>query len=153
MLSREDSSLPIALNVWPDVLDDGVFTVTVDYTLQNPKLTVSDFTVRIPLPPGATPAVNNCDGVQKHLVREDVLEWSQPIIDASSKEGTLEFEVECDDDAVFFPVEVSFMSQQTLCPLEVSEASALDEEGNIVAPATFKTSRTLTVAKYVIEAE
>merc|ERR1719238_1036677 len=179
MLSREDSSLPIActpprcacwnlrgivqlcspagvvvaVNVWPDVLDDGVFTVTVDYTLQNPKLTVSDFTVRIPLPPGATPAVNNCDGVQKHLVREDVLEWSQPIIDASSKEGTLEFEVECDDDAVFFPVEVSFMSQQTLCPLEVSEASALDEEGNIVAPATFKTSRTLTVAKYVIEAE
>lgn len=75
MLSREDSSLPIActpprcacwnlrgivqlcspagvvvaVNVWPDVLDDGVFTVTVDYTLQNPKLTVSDFTVRIPL--------------------------------------------------------------------------------------------------------
>lgn len=38
-----------AVNVWPDSLEDGVVTVTVDYTLVRTDLTLSDVIVRIPL--------------------------------------------------------------------------------------------------------
>lgn len=37
------------MNVWPDSLEDGVVTVTVDYTLVRTDLTLSDVIVRIPL--------------------------------------------------------------------------------------------------------
>ena len=38
-----------AVNVWPDSLEEGVVTVTVDYTLVRTELTLSDVVIRIPL--------------------------------------------------------------------------------------------------------
>lgn len=152
-LSRSDTDLPIALNVWPDSLDEGTMTVTVDYTLNRPELTLSDFVVRIPLPPGSEPVISQCDGQNNHVTREDVLEWTHVLVDSSSTEGTLEFEVQCDDESAFFPVTITFASKQCLCPLAVTAGERLDETGAPVGPASFRTTSSLVVSNYTISEE
>jgi hypothetical protein len=48
------------------------------------------------------------------------LDWQLPIIDASSKQGSLEFNIAGDDVNAFFPVGVSFISEKTFCDIDVS---------------------------------
>ena len=66
------------------------------------------------------------------------------------REGTLEFEVACDDESFFFPVKVTFTSQKCLCPLQIVSADGLDEEGDSTGACTFRQSQALTVSKYQI---
>lgn len=68
----------------------------------------------------------------------------------ASREGTLEFEVACDDESAFFPVQVTFTSQTCLCPLQVVSADGLDEEGNSTGACTFRQRQSLVVSKYQI---
>lgn len=49
------------------------------------------------------------------------LDWQLPIIDASNKQGSLEFNIAGDDVNAFFPVGVSFVSEKTFCDIDVSD--------------------------------
>lgn len=59
---------------------------------------------------------------------EGALEWTIPVV--SNEEGTgtgsLEFEVEGDDVDAFFPVQVTFVAQDTICGVKVRSFGSLD---------------------------
>lgn len=48
------------------------------------------------------------------------LDWQLPIIDASNKQGSLEFSIAGDDVNAFYPVRVAFISEKPFCDVDVS---------------------------------
>jgi hypothetical protein len=72
------------------------------------------------LSPGGNPVVGDVDGHYEVNRQTRTLDWQLPIIDASNKQGTLEFNITGDDVNAFFPVGVSFISEKTFCDVEVS---------------------------------
>ena len=66
------------------------------------------------------------DGDYRFNKGQGVLEWQLPVIDASSKTGSLEFSCGGDDAGQFFPVHVSFSTNASLCDIEVTEVSLVD---------------------------
>ena len=67
----------------------------------------------------------NVDGSYKYDSKKSSLEWQVAVIDASNKEGSLEFTVNGNRADDFFPVEVSFTSQRTYAGIEVCPAALL----------------------------
>jgi len=63
-------------------------------------------------------------------------------------EGTLEFEVSCDDESDFFPVNVSFTAKQCLCPIAVESVEKIDTEQNATGVCTFRAIPTLNVSSF-----
>ena len=72
------------------------------------------------LSPGGNPTVGEVDGHYEVNRQTRTLEWQLPIIDASNKQGSLEFNIMGDDVNAFFPVGVSFVSEKTFCDIDVS---------------------------------
>lgn len=60
---------------------------------------------------GITPSIAECDGDYNHDSRKNQLLWNLPVIDASSKQGSMEFSVPSSIPGDFFPLDVS----ATLC--------------------------------------
>jgi len=67
------------------------------------------------------------------------------VIDSSSKTGSLEFSCGGDDANQFFPVQVSFSSNTSLCGLHIVDVQKV--EGGSV---TFDTSVSLTTEEYSV---
>ena len=65
------------------------------------------------------PIVKEIDGEYHHDARKHVLQWKHPVIDASSKTGSLEFSIG-GLPSNFFPVTVTFTSQRSYCHIGVS---------------------------------
>lgn len=149
--SKEEGAVPIVFNVWPEEIDMGVMSVNIEYTLQNPALTLNNVTVRIPLPDGEAPDVTACAGANAYDSTESVLTWTIPLVDSSCKNGTLEFTVSSEEESAFFPVQVGFTAAQTMCPVAPVEVDALTEEGETLGTASFHSSRLLSVSRYKIE--
>ena len=62
------------------------------------------------------------DGDWRYDSRHSQLVWSIDLIDASNRSGAAEFVVPATDPGTFFPVEVSFSAQKTLCDIQVRHA-------------------------------
>ena len=58
------------------------------------------------------------DGEHHYDSRKHVLEWRLPVIDASNKNGSLEFSI-AGMAGDFFPIKVSFLSTKSYCNIEV----------------------------------
>jgi hypothetical protein len=93
----------------------------------------------------APPAVGDVEGHYTIDKQHKVINWQLPIIDQSSKSGVLEFSVNSEDVSGFFPIKVSFVSNQSLCNVET--ANVLSVSG---APIPFSQETTLTPEEYVI---
>lgn len=59
------------------------------------------------------------DGEYNYDSKKHVLQWSLPVIDVSSKSGSMEFAIAAIPDD-FFPIRVSFLSTKLYCHIEVS---------------------------------
>lgn len=165
----DGSAAPLALTVWPEETGPGVVTVNLEYTLQAEHLTLHDVVITVPLPGGAgadapqvpsTPSTPGSSSSWKHNTRENVLTWHIDTVTAKAPTGTLEFTLRAAGGGRrgaaadinvdgFFPVNVNFNSETTLCPLDVEDIVAVEEEGGKSLRHTV--SKALVVDSYTVE--
>ena len=65
------------------------------------------------------PVVGEVTGDYYYDQKKSMLDWQLPVIDASNSQGSLEFTMAGHPDD-FYPINVSFYSQKTICKLQVS---------------------------------
>lgn len=122
MTGKDESSVPVSINCWPST-DGGNSTINLEYELENTTLELHQLVISIPLPEGAEPTISEAPTVGSYAINPHTgaLDWSIDVVsdDAGTTTGSMEFEVECDDAGAFFPVNVEFVSQTTLCGVKV----------------------------------
>jgi hypothetical protein len=120
----EEEQLPLTLNVFPSESADGC-TVNIEYTLQK-EIQLSEVVITIPLPPATQPIVSEVYGSYDYVRSKSQLLWTIPIIDSTSESGTLEFSVPNGHSDHFFPVNISFTSENLICGIEVEDVTKHD---------------------------
>ena len=80
---------------------------------------------------GCTPSIAECDGEYNHDSRKNVLQWSLPVIDSSSKQGSMEFSVPNSIPGDFFPLEVSFSSKNSYAELFPGKISLIEDGADV----------------------
>lgn len=63
--------------------------------------------------------MGDCDGTYTHESRRNQLVWNLPLIDASNKTGSLEFNAPKAIPNDFFPLTVSFTSKSSYASIKV----------------------------------
>ncbi|KAK4700675.1 coatomer subunit delta, partial [Phenoliferia sp. Uapishka_3] len=122
MTGKDESGVPVSINCWPSC-DNGSSTINLEYELENTSLSLHSLVISIPLPEGAEPNISEAPTVGTYVLNPHTgaLDWTIDVV--SEEEGTatgsMEFEVDGDDAAAFFPVQVEFVSQTTLCGVKV----------------------------------
>ncbi|KAM0755072.1 hypothetical protein T439DRAFT_309935 [Meredithblackwellia eburnea MCA 4105] len=133
MTGKDESSIPISINCWPST-DSGSSTVNLEYELENSSLSLHNVVISIPLPEGTAPTISEAPTVGSYYINPQTnsLDWSIDVVseDAETSTGSMEFEVDGDDAGAFFPVQVEFVSQKTLCGVEV--LSVVNPDGSPV---------------------
>nr|CAI5851544.1 unnamed protein product [Callosobruchus analis] len=145
MQSTDENLVPLLINCWPSENGDGC-DVNIEYELSHTNLELYDVNITIPLPIGCTPAVGDCDGTYTHESRRNQLIWSLPLIDATNKSGSMEFNAVRANPNDFFPVTVSFTSKSSYANIKVSEVILVDDE----SPVKYSVESVLHPEKYEI---
>ncbi|CAH1728098.1 unnamed protein product [Chironomus riparius] len=130
--TQDESAVPLTINCWPSENGEGGCDVNIEYELENTKLDLQDVTIAIPLPMGVTPSITECDGEYNHDSRKHQLLWNLPVIDASNKQGAMEFSVGSSIPGDFFPVTLSFVSKTLYADLKPAQITFVDDESNHV---------------------
>lgn len=107
------------VNCWPSENGEGGCDVNIEYELEQKDLELNDVQINIPLPTGAKPVVTDCEGQYTHEAKKNTLVWSIPIIDATTKSGSMEFSVPNSRPADFFPLHISFSSNTPYAKIKV----------------------------------
>jgi hypothetical protein len=127
---KDDDSLPITLNCWPDEAPDGC-TVNIQYTLQRSDMQLNNVNVIIHLPPATTPVVTECEGTYEYARSSSQLLWSLPVIDGSNDSGSLQFSTSNGRSEDFFPVTVSYTSENLFCDLKALSVVTPENEESV----------------------
>ena len=147
----DSSQLPLMITCWPEETGGGLITVNVEYTLQHEGVTLNELIVSIPLGSSTdVPKVLNCDGQFKHNAKESVLAWRVEAVDQDSKTGSMEFTIKASRGVnvdSFFPVRISFASNETLVGLEVLDVVNADDGKSLRNTKTVS----MSVENYVVE--
>uniref|UniRef100_A0A2M4BK50 Coatomer subunit delta n=1 Tax=Anopheles marajoara TaxID=58244 RepID=A0A2M4BK50_9DIPT len=120
--TQDESAVPLTINCWPSENAEGGCDVNIEYELEHTRLELQDVCITIPLPMGVAPSIAECDGDYNHDSRKNVLQWNLPVIDAASKQGSMEFSVPSSIPGDFFPLDISFSSKipyAELAPVKV----------------------------------
>jgi hypothetical protein len=120
------------VNCWPSENGEGGCDVNIEYELENTKLELQDVTITIPLPMGVSPSITECDGEYNHDARKHQLQWNLAVVDASNKQGAMEFSVGSSIPSDFYPVEVSFVSKTIYADLKPTQITLIDDESSQV---------------------
>ncbi|KAF7989517.1 hypothetical protein HCN44_008191 [Aphidius gifuensis] len=129
--SQDETSLPISINCWPSENGENGCDVNIEYELEQADLELNNLQINIPLPMGCNPIVNECDGEYQHEARKNMLVWSLPIVDASSKSGSLEFSAPSSKPSDFFPLSLSFTSQTPYAKIKIVDVSTVDDQSPV----------------------
>lgn len=97
--------------------------MNIEYELEQADLELNNVQINIPLPLGCTPVVSECDGQYEHEARRSMLVWTLPLIDASTKSGSMEFSAPSSNSADFFPLQVSFSSKTPYAKIKVRKCT------------------------------
>ncbi|KAF7394051.1 hypothetical protein HZH68_010870 [Vespula germanica] len=119
------------LNCWPSENGEGGWDVNIEYELEQDDLELNDVNINIPLPIGCTPIVSSCDGQYTHETRKNILVWSLPLVDASTKSGSMEFSAPSSTSADFFPLHVSFASKTSYAKIKITEVILVEDESPV----------------------
>ncbi|KAG6813710.1 hypothetical protein H0H92_008118 [Tricholoma furcatifolium] len=124
----DESNVPLSINCWPSPSNDGTCEVSIEYELENENVSLYDVVISIPLPAGSYPTVSSHTGDWSLDPGSHSLAWSVVRIaaDDDTRSGSLIFTVGGDDVNVFFPVQVSFVSQGSLAGIGVASVSRVD---------------------------
>lgn len=143
--TQDEKFMPISINCWPNEAGSKC-DVNIEYELERTDMELNDVVITIPLPSGGgAPIVNEHDGEYRHDSRKNVLEWRLPIIDASSKSGSMEFSIGGHPND-FYPVTVSFVSKKQYCDIEILNVVGVDDE----VPVKYSSDVLFYVEKYEI---
>ncbi|XP_012260956.2 coatomer subunit delta [Athalia rosae] len=129
--AQEESALPISINCWPFENGEGGCDVNIEYELEQDNLELSDVQINIPLPIGGNPVVGECDGQYTHEARRNILVWSLPLVDSSTKSGSMEFSVQSATPADFFPLQISFSSKTPYANIKVNEVLLVEDDSPV----------------------
>ncbi|XP_023288486.1 coatomer subunit delta [Orussus abietinus] len=129
--TQDETALPITINCWPSENGTDGCDVNIEYELEHDDLELNDVQINIPLPVGCNPIVNECDGQYTHEARRNILTWSLPLVDASTKSGSMEFSAPSSDPSDFFPIHVSFASKTSYAKIKVSEVLLVEDESPV----------------------
>lgn len=129
--TQDESAIPLTINCWPSENADGGCDVNIEYELEHTRLELQDVCITIPLPMGITPSIAECDGDYHHDSRKNVLQWNLPVIDASSKQGSMEFTVPNSIPGDFFPLDVSFSSKIPYAELQAVKVQLVDDDSDV----------------------
>jgi hypothetical protein len=113
-------SAPITVNCWPEDMGDGTMNVNIEYELVRSDITLTNLNILIPLGTTDPPAIESIDGAFKHDPRAGMMCWHLDEVSGSNATGSLEFSIAGGDPDMFFPVQMSFSSDNLLCPIEVT---------------------------------
>jgi len=126
---KDESVVPLSINVWPTANADGTADVSVEYELEAAHLSLSDFVLSIPLPAGSSlTSVSDSDAATENE-ENGTLEWRVPSVsnEDGTATGSLEFNVSGATDVnAFFPVHAGFVAAQSLFGIEVATAQVVD---------------------------
>ncbi len=143
----EDALLPLKVNCWPDEEARGVMNVSIEYSKEIPRLTLSGLKIKIPLGTSATPQFLSVDGSHKHNASSQELIWEIPLVDESNSSGTMEFTIAQKSADAFFPIQVEFSSSQLFCELEVGSVRTADGK----SPILYGLTKSMSTEEYIIE--
>lgn len=103
--------------------------------------------IRIPLGTSASPNVVNADGQYKHLSASSELLWEMDLVDDRSfASASLEFSIAQRDADAFFPIQVSFSSEQLFCDMDVIEVVGVGSNETV----DYGLSKSLSSEDYII---
>lgn len=114
-----------SVNCWPSENGDGGCDVNIEYELEHTDLELNNVQISIPLPSGCTPVVGECDGQYSHEARRNTLLWSLPLVDASTKSGSMEFSAPHSNPSDFFPLRVMFTAKTSYAKIKANICSIL----------------------------
>jgi len=129
--AQDETALPISINCWPSENGEAGCDVNIEYELEQTDLELNDVRINIPLPMGCAPVVSEYDGQYSHEARRNMLVWSLPLIDASTKSGSMEFSAPSSIPSDFFPLHVSFSSKTPYAKIKVSEVLLVEDESPV----------------------
>lgn len=129
--AQDETALPISINCWPSENGEGGCDVNIEYELEQINLELNDVQINIPLPMGCNPIVSECDGQYTHEARRNTLVWSLPVVDATTKSGSMEFSAPSSTPADFFPLLVSFSSKTSYVNIKVTEVLLVEDESPV----------------------
>jgi hypothetical protein len=100
-------------------------------------------------PPGTTeaPTILNADGSYKHNSTNGELLWEIDLIDQSNSSGSLEFNIAQKSADAFFPIVVSFTSQQLFCNVNITSVRSASSPHS---PIQYSTSKSMSSEDYTI---
>jgi len=119
-----DDAAPLTINCWPEDEGSGSINVNIEFELSRPDMVLKDVNIVLPLGTTDPPVIESIDGQYKHEPQAGVICWHHDVIDGSNSTGSLEFSVGGSDVDAFYPVQVSFVSESFLCPIEVIEVKS-----------------------------
>lgn len=143
----DSSQVPLLITCWPEEGANGMVNVNLEYTLQNPNLTLNEVLIFVPIVGDQTPKVTLCDGVYQHNPRANVLIWRLESVSRENDTGSMEFSIRGADVDSFFPIRVQYSSNDTLCPVEVQSVVPLDSD----KPFRFGIQKACTADEYTVE--
>ena len=145
----DDSLLPIKVNCWPDEESRGVMNVSIEYSKELDKLTLSNLRIKMPLGTPSSPNILSLDGTFKHNATAQDLIWEVPLVDSSNSTGTLEFNIHSKNSSpdAFFPIEVEFSSNEMFCDLDVATVKTADGK----SPILYGLTKSMSTEGYIIE--
>jgi len=145
--TTDEALLPLNISCWPSPASDGQIYVTLEYELLPRAMELHNVHISIPVPgSGGAPVVSRVDGQYDWEARGRTLVWKLPIIDASERQGGLEFSVPNTDPKGFFPLQITFTGNKTFCDLQV--VGVISEDKN--APLKYSEVTSLTVDQFEI---
>ncbi|KAJ3042483.1 Coatomer subunit delta [Rhizophlyctis rosea] len=144
-VSKDESSVPLAINCWPSPSGNGTSDVNIEYELQSNTLELRDVVISIPYPGNGVPTIGDVEGHYQIDRQHHTIEWQLPIIDQSNKSGVLEFSVPSEDVGAFFPIRATFSAPSTFCQIDVTDVNSIQGEG-----VAFSKEVALQTEEYVV---
>ncbi|KAH7701991.1 putative coatomer delta subunit, partial [Aphelenchoides avenae] len=127
---KDEDELPLSVTCWANESPDG-YVVNAQYTLQRTDMQLNNVVITIPLPPATAPVVSECEGNYEYVRSSSQLVWSLDVVDGSSETGSLEFSVPNGRAEHFFPVNVTYASQDLYCDLKAEDVTTADGSESI----------------------
>jgi hypothetical protein len=143
--TNDESLLPLTVNCWPTPGGGANTVVNMEYELHRTEFSLGNVTISIPIV-GGSPVVGEVDGTYEFDIKNHILRWHLDLIDESNSSGSMEFTLSNADPASLFPIDISFTSPNTFCPIQVDQV--VQPEGD---PVPFSFTKTLHTDQYRLQ--
>ncbi|RYG62738.1 hypothetical protein EON64_17295, partial [archaeon] len=144
--AQDEALLPLKINCWPEDEGRGVMSVSIEYSMELPHLTLHDVRIHIPLGTAVAPSVHSVDGTYRLNSGNQELVWELSMVDSSNSSGSLEFSVGQKSSDAFFPIAVHFASQQLFVDMDVQDVAVASSGSQV----PFGYSKALSSEEYLI---